>query len=1330
MAITVDSLALDITHSGAGAAAKSLNSLSAALGKMAIAVASINTGNATFAANSIKALVDASAGAGGAAGNLKSLAGALSSIKTKLSGISGSNGIQSLSLLTGWFDVLGQRATGMANTPAAIQGVAESIKTLKTAVRNFDTEKFQQIITTLNTISPAAGAGASITAMSQQMSLLTTQMNKVMSTQSRNARRSGGIFGFGGRGLLGTAMRFGTIYFMASRISNVFASLIDDSNMFIENMNLFRVAMGDYADEALEYANTVQDIMGIDVADWIRNQGLFMMLYSGFGVATEQAKLMSQQLTQLGYDIASFYNVSVSQAMESLESGIVGQTKSVRRYGYDVSLAALQEVALSKGITESVNAMTNGEKATLRYIALMRQNSKVQGDMARTLESPANQLRILKAQLTLAGRALGNIFIPMISAVLPYLIAFARLVREVADAIASLFGFVLPTFDLGGISAASDATDELGESLSGAGGAAKDLKGSLASFDELNVITQTKGGGGGGGALGDLNSDWLEGLSLDTYDFLGNVKNKVDEIVDNIKAFVSEYSPLINTLTFGFLSLTAFNLLKKFVTWFGKLGKGGLIALGIGIIAAEFVTMKETFISFLSGDASVEKVALTFGAFEVALMAIGGLLMGPAGILLGAAIGGIAAVVAYAAALQQIKLDNAKAEVESFYGTVSLTEQEARGLADYLTETDFTLSMSGAAEAWDDVKGIRDEVSSLSDDLTQTKLLLEMGVLGEDEDVSDYVSKIKDEFIPKIKEQLQAENVSVGLTMSALFGEGSEEATSAAASSMYINTEFGNKLDSLAKAYTDYIEQAFADEEFTIDEQKYAEELYNSMQEAIALAQDMQHRQDVLVSIANFRMSDLSLSSYNVLRDEIISVANEKIDEAKQAVAQTQVTLENNVSKLEFLLQDEGLTSEQRYEYERKLMQYKAELESYDFDLALNARIDEINLKMSQDFYQAYIETWGEAFKKNLGEELTQMFSAGGGLEFDVQFEVNTEKGLGKQSALYASLQTMVEEIDASAAKMVKDRGGKESEWYKNLVQSLADSADAAANDKNTIKEYMALGEKIPQDILDGYTAYQQGKAITGTLAEKIAADQYLAAYNASESSDFQNALATMRGMGAGMPEEYKMGVLANMSSIVFAINAGMLPITQILAENLAAMGVDLRDYVSNLPQEINNYLKDRFDKQNWLYSINATLGISILTSITESVQYKQLVTKYGQDLADSMTQKVLSTANLGRIDQLASGGFPSSGSLFIANESGAELVGSFGNQAAVANTDQIVEGISIGVESANEKQNEKLDAVISLLQGIYEKDSGIEPSASWGAFLDRSAKEFARAGG
>ena len=315
------------------------------------------------------------------------------------------------------------------------------------------------------------------------------------------------------------------------------ASSISKMNDYIEDINLFNASMGEYAKEAGEYAEKVGDMMGIDPGEWMRNQGTFMTLATGFGVVSDRAYTMSKNLTQLGYDISSFFNIPYEDAMLKLQSGLAGELEPLRRIGYDLSAARLQQEAYTLGINKKVSAMTQAEKAELRYHAILTQVTHSQGDMARTLEAPANQLRIFKSQVNQAARAIGSIFIPILNAVLPYLIAVAKIVRLVASVIASLFGFKLPEIDYSGISAAGGSVDDLSDSLGTAAGNAKQLQKYTMGFDELNVIDPNTGSGGGGGA-GGIGGGGFD-FELPEYDFLGDLQDtKIAKIVENMKEWL------------------------------------------------------------------------------------------------------------------------------------------------------------------------------------------------------------------------------------------------------------------------------------------------------------------------------------------------------------------------------------------------------------------------------------------------------------------------------------------------------------------------------------------------------------------------------------------------------------------------------------------------------------------------------------------------------------------------------------------------------------------------------------------------------------------------
>ena len=225
-----------------------------------------------------------------------------------------------------------------------------------------------------------------------------------------------------------------------TKVGKALWSTIKKSSDYTETLHLFDVAMGQYADGAKQYAEIVSDAMGIDTEEWMKAQGVFMTLATGFGVASDRASVMSKNLTQLSYDLSSFYNMDVDKAFLKLKSGLAGELEPLRAIGYDLSQAKLEATALELGIDKAVSAMTQAEKAELRYYAIMTQVTQTHGDMAKTLDQPANQLRVLKAEFNMAAREIGNIFIPVLNAVLPPLIATTKVIGALANTIAGLFG--------------------------------------------------------------------------------------------------------------------------------------------------------------------------------------------------------------------------------------------------------------------------------------------------------------------------------------------------------------------------------------------------------------------------------------------------------------------------------------------------------------------------------------------------------------------------------------------------------------------------------------------------------------------------------------------------------------------------------------------------------------------------------------------------------------------------------------------------------------------------------------------------------------------------
>lgn len=541
-------------------------------------------------------------------GNVKissSIANQLTAINTTLAGLKWTDGDKLTSLANGLRPL---SELGKANMTTFINQLSKLPKVIED-LEAADIDKFTQQMTALAAaMKPFADEMQKVSngfsAFPSKIQKLITSTEKY-NASARKATTTTGKFTSGLK-----ALNVAAVAITFRKIGHFIAQAVTESNKYQEDLNLFTVALGQYAAEAQNYAEKVSDVMGIDPAQWLRNQGVFNTLLTGFGDTAERAQLMSQNLTQLGYDISSFFNISIEDAMQKLQSGISGELEPLRRLGYDLSQARLEQTALNLGIKESVANMTQAEKAELRYYAIMTQVTTAQGDMARTLEAPANQLRILQAQLTQAARAIGNIFIPALNAILPFAIAVVQVIREIANALANLAGFKLTEVDYSGVNSAAVGAGSLADNLDDAAGAAKKLKQYTAGFDELNVFAPNTGSGSGAGAGGAGGFDF----DLPTYDFLGDaVQTRIGEIQKMIEDTLAE----ITTIVSGFMLAVGAILVVTGVN----------IPLGVGLMAAGAVGLAATVglnWTAMSGELASTLALITgvVGGFLLALGAI------------------------------------------------------------------------------------------------------------------------------------------------------------------------------------------------------------------------------------------------------------------------------------------------------------------------------------------------------------------------------------------------------------------------------------------------------------------------------------------------------------------------------------------------------------------------------------------------------------------------------------------------------------------------------------------------------------------------------------
>ena len=363
------------------------------------------------------------------------------------------------------------------------------------------------------------------------------------------------------------------------RIGQWLASAAKESIDFAENLNLFTVAMGDAVDMGLKFVNTMSELYGMDPSNLYRYSGYFYQLTDAIGMTANASAVLSLSMTKAANDIASLFNVDIETVVDNLASGMQGMSRAVRKYGMDIRATTLQETAYAYGLTEKVKNMSEANRMALRYLTMMDQvrnatkqlrtdtngTTKVIGDFAATIETPANQLRIFKEQITQLGRAIGNFFIPMLQKVLPLINGFVMALRTILTFLGAILGF---TKD---IDSNIDLVGESASSIEGIGEAADDttksLKRMLAPFDELTLLSQEVQDSGGGIGFDDEVLDprlaeAIQEMSLE----LDQIRMKAHEVRDQLLEFLGfqiEGGIIISWDSEQFES----NLIEKFPQW-------------------------------------------------------------------------------------------------------------------------------------------------------------------------------------------------------------------------------------------------------------------------------------------------------------------------------------------------------------------------------------------------------------------------------------------------------------------------------------------------------------------------------------------------------------------------------------------------------------------------------------------------------------------------------------------------------------------------------------------------------------------------------------------
>ena len=628
--VDITSLSVEISAESQGA---ELN-----IDKLATAISNLRTkGNVTKVVNSldklassIATLKQASAGMSGldkitsflngfsnvnttaSAKSINTVVNAIKKIPAAVSGLNGvdfysmsgsitqlTNALAPLSIL----DASNLKVLGSAFN--AIGKVPDLTDKLKATDLDSFASSCQKISTALTPLaSQLDKVGNAFAKLPPQLSKVVTQANRVTAANERQKKSylslSNQMSGF---------MRNMAKLVSLKAISEYLGNAVAKFNDFYEATDLFHNAMGNLSGEADTLISKMQGLLGVDPTKAMTYMATIQSLGTSFGLTSDKAYVLSKNLTQLAYDEGSYWNKNVAETFTAMSSAISGEIEPIRRLGVDLSQARLQQELLALGFNKQVSSLSQADKAVLRYIAIMKQTANVQGNLAQTIQSPANQIKILKAQLDMLAKSVGSLLYPALKAILPPLIAAVQLIREFVEWVAKLMGvkvvftdFTKSADSVGGI---GDAMDDTADSTKKA---AKALKDYTMGFDELNIIDPTQGssGSGGGASAGNILGD----VDLSGYDMF---KDYIGTTIDEVKAKLEKLAPLVAGIAAGFATWAIGNALMDalskikgdgtLIEGILKLWKSPIMgaAVAVGIMVARFVDLYQNSEAFRKG---------------------------------------------------------------------------------------------------------------------------------------------------------------------------------------------------------------------------------------------------------------------------------------------------------------------------------------------------------------------------------------------------------------------------------------------------------------------------------------------------------------------------------------------------------------------------------------------------------------------------------------------------------------------------------------------------------------------------------------------------------
>lgn len=441
--------------------------------------------------------------------DINKAAEAVGKITNSISSLSSSNaneGAKQMAELASGIAKLGYKSSTQAieNIPKLAKAMKELMSTLSTAPR-----VSQNLIDMTNALAKLSKTGASSGRAASSLSGLLNGYSRSSNTAKKHTFSLSSAIG-----------KLYATYWLLFRAIGKVKDSINLASELTEVQNVVDTTFGKYSALVEEMSKTSIADFGMSELTVKQVASRFQAMGTAMGFTQGKMAEMSIDLTKLTADMASFYNVEQKDIAEDLASVFTGETRPLRSYGLDLTEATLKEWALTQGLNANISAMSQAEKAMLRYKYVMANTSAAQGDFAKTSGTWANQIKILAQNFQALGSIIGsvliNVFKPLISGLNSVMSAVISAVETIANALGAIFGWTLQISPAGSLGDMTEGLDSVGDSAGGAadnlGGAAdkaKELKKALLGFDEIEKLPDTSdasggsgGGGGGGGGAG------------------------------------------------------------------------------------------------------------------------------------------------------------------------------------------------------------------------------------------------------------------------------------------------------------------------------------------------------------------------------------------------------------------------------------------------------------------------------------------------------------------------------------------------------------------------------------------------------------------------------------------------------------------------------------------------------------------------------------------------------------------------------------------------------------------------------------------------------------